>query len=276
MRKIFIAGLAVLVCSCGADNQRALQTEASTTTAAAAVATTAPVPTPTATLWSAPAPVPGREPNVLPAHRRIGDRDEFLLRFVDGSGLILSLTEPWGDPTELEAHPKVNLTPPTGNKFNGPIMDPPSIVVGMCAQSCVELDQEARPDGGRNRRFQQQTLNRPPSEFVVIEFANWAMVVPSYEFARAFTLETVDGFPVAHQQTDAVRVGPAEMFLCIRSCASRMIVERMGAEACAARLKTEPNYQNVSNSCIDDWHVYIDGPDQVSEMRATLTLRPAD
>lgn len=280
MRRIFIAGLAVLVCSCGADNQRALQTEASTTTTAiaeVATTTTTLVQTPTATLWSAPAPVPEREPNVLPAHRRIDDRNEFLLRFGDGSGLILSLTEPWGDPTELEARPYVNVTPPSGTKYSAPIMDPPTMLVVMCGQSCVELDQEARPDGGRNRRFQQQTLNRAPSEFVIIEFANWAMRVPSYEFARAFTLETVDGFPVAHQQTDAVRVGPAEMFLCIRSCAARMIVERMGTEACAARLKTEPNNETVSNSCIDEWHLYLDATfDRVNEARAALTLRPAD
>ena len=189
--------------------------------------------------------------------------------------MILSLAEPWGDPAELEAHPKVNLTLPSGTKFNGPIMDPPSLLTFVCFQNCVELDQETRPDGGRNRRFQQRTPNREPSERVVIEFANWAMLVPSYEFARAFTLETVDGFPVAHQQTDAVRVGPAEMFLCLRSCASRMMIERIGAEACAARLRTEPNNESVSNSCIDDWHLYLDAA-KVDEVRAALTLRPAD
>jgi hypothetical protein len=273
VRKVLVAALVVLAFSCRADQQRALQTEAPTTTPPASVATTALEPTP----WSSPAPVPGRGPAVAPAHRRVGDRDEYLLRFADGSAMILSLAEPWGDPAKLEAHPHVNVTPSNGTKYSAPIMDPPSMLVGVCAQSCVELDQEVRPDGGRNRRFQRQTLNRAPSEFVLIEFANWAMLVPSYEFARAFTLETVDGFPVAHQQTDAVRVGPAEMFLCIRSCAARMIVERMGTEACAARLKSEPNDHDVSNSCIDEWHVYLDATySKVNEVRAGLTLRPAD
>lgn len=189
--------------------------------------------------------------------------------------MILSLAEPWGDPDEFEARPHVNLTLPSGNKFSGPIMDPPSLLTGVCFQNCVEVDQETRPDGGRNRRFQQRTPNREPSEIVMIEFANWAMRVGSYEAARAFTLETIDGFPVAHQQTDSYRVGPAEMFLCIRRCAVRMRIEWLGAEACAARLKTEPNDQGVSNSCIGDWHVYFDAP-KVNEVRAALTLRPAD
>jgi len=156
-------------------------------------------------------------------------------------------------------------------------MDPPSLLTGVCFQNCVELDQETRSDRGRNRRLQQRTPSREPSEIVMIEFANWAMLVGSYEAARAFTLETIDGFPVAHQQTGSYRVGPAEMFLCIRSCAARMIVERMGAETCAARLTTEPNDHDVSNSCIGDWHLYLDATyGRVNEVRAGLTLRPAD
>jgi hypothetical protein len=279
VRRVFATALAVVVCSCGADHQRTVQTEGPSTTAVAEVVTTTTlVQTPTAAPWSAPAPVPGREPHVFPAHRRIDDRDEFLLRFADGQAMILSLAEPWGAPDEFEARPKVNLTLPGGNKFSGPIMDPPSLLTGVCFQNCVELDQETRPDGGRNRRFQQRTPNREPSELVMIEFANWALLVPSYDAARSFTLETIDGFPVAHQQTgSSYRVGPAEMFLCIRSCAARMIVERMGADACAARLKTEPNDHAVSNSCIGEWHLYLDATySRVNEVRAALTLRPAD
>jgi hypothetical protein len=157
-------------------------------------------------------------------------------------------------------------------------LDPPSLLAGVCSQNCVELDQETRPDGGRNRRFEQRTPNREPNEIVVIEFADWAMRVGSYQSARAFTLETVDGFPVAHPQIEGYRSGPAKMFLCIRRCRVRMMIERMGgAEACAARLKTEPNDQDVSNSCIDDWHLYLDATySKVNEVRAALTLRPAD
>src|SRR4026209_2127744 len=109
--------MVVLAFSCRADQQQALQTEAPTTTHPASVATTALEPTP----WSSPAPVPGRGPAVAPAHRRVGDRDEFLLRFPDGSAMILSLAEPWGDPAELEARPHVNLTLPNGTKHSAPI-----------------------------------------------------------------------------------------------------------------------------------------------------------
>jgi len=233
------------------------------------------MPATTVASWSAAAPFPGRGTAVAPAHRRVGERDEFLLRFADGSAMILSLAEPWGDPAQLDARPYLNFTLPTG-KFSGPIMDPPSLMKGVCAQSCVELDQETRPDGGRNRRFQRQSPNREPSEFVVVEFANWSLLVGSYEFARSFSLETIDGFPVAHQQNNADRVGPAEMFLCIRGCAVRMMIERIGADACLARLKAEPNNETVSNSCLDDWHLYYDATsDKVNEVRAALTLRPA-
>ncbi|MEO8698220.1 MAG: hypothetical protein ABI658_32300 [Acidimicrobiales bacterium] len=236
-------------------------------------------PTTTAAPWSAAAPFPGRGADVAPAHRRVGERDEFLLRFADNSALILSLGAPWGDPAEVTARPEVNLLRPNGTKLGGPVMDkgqwvPPLI----CSGSCPELDREQRPDGGVNHRYQiTPPSGAPLSGTVTIEFANWAMFAESVESARAFSFETVDGFPVAHVQSDGYRLGPARMFLCLDRCNARMTIERMGAEACAARVKSEPSDTYVSNSCIDDWHLYLDAAfGKVNEVRAALTLRPAD
>ncbi len=102
------------------------------------------------------------------------------------------------------------------------------------------------------------------------------MFAESLESARAFSFETVDGFPVAHVQTDGYGLGAAKMFLCLHNCNARMTIERMVAEACAARVKAEANSTYVSNSCIDDWYLYLDAnAEKVNEVRAALTLRPA-
>ena len=193
--------------------------------------------------------------------------------------MILSLAAPWGDPAELSARPEVILTRPDSTRFGGPIMDKrqwvPPLMCGTTGTVCVETEQESRPDGGRNHRYQVAPPNGGSlSGAVVIEFDSWAILTESFETARAFTFDTVDGFPVAHSQTAGYQHGPPRMFLCIRNCNARITIERIGAQDCAARVNTEPNNEYVSNTCVGDWYLYLDAIfGKLQEVRAALTWR---
>jgi hypothetical protein len=269
VRTVLFIALLLTLAACRQPTTNPLEVAAPPTTIIAA--TTSTVPT-----WSAVHPFPERESANAPSHRQVGDRHEFWLRFADGTPMILGLDAYWGDPSGLAAYPHVAVQRPNGTRFGGQLQEGGTISRGLCLSQCRELDQEPRPDGGRNIRNELPSpAGRPPTEIVVIEYDRWAMVAESYESARSFSLSMADGFPVAHVRAAGYRLGAPTMFLCVQNCQSRIMVEWVGADACATRVATEPNGdQSVAIVCIDDWHVYLDATrDRVNEVRAALTLR---
>jgi hypothetical protein len=232
-------------------------------------------------MWTPARPVPTREPALTPAYRRDGDRVDFWLRFSDGSVMILGLDSHWGDPALLEARPQVVLNRPNGTRAGGLPVSQRAFPPG-CQQAhpydatsaqpaCRILDQEPRPDGGRNVRYESLPPFAQPDGWVEAESGNLSVMVGDYDTARSFTLEVVDGFPVARPRSAEFGGAAAEMFLCLRSCASRMMISRLGTDGCASRVATEPNSETVSNICVGDWHVYFDG--RADEIRVALTFR---